>query len=314
MTPSARRVPALISQRHYAPSRNASNAPEDNPVLAAYEQRKRERAAELERNRETDIDDAEEGVHQVGTGFLAPNSIFLDPVADRPLDSTAKGVSLGHVTSPSRAQRLDPMPHRRRRWERKMAIREVKRRGRLTKTELIRRTERSYRAKSEYIKTSMKKLSPLANQIAGKSIEDAITQMQFSKKKNAIPVRNHLEQARDEAVVQRGMGLGQAEGQTGPRVIIKTKNGEKLKISDRTSLYIDQAWVNKGQYGQDKNKRARGRIDRLQLPTTAITVLLKEEATRVREHMERVARARSKKVWTQLPDRPLVEQRQYYSW
>ena len=51
---------------------------------------------------------------------------------------------------------------------------------------------------------------PLARQIAGKPIEEAIVQMRYSQKKAAGDVRRHLEFARDEAVVRRGMGLGVA--------------------------------------------------------------------------------------------------------
>ena len=195
-----------------------------------------------------------------------------------------------------------------------MAIKQVQRRGRLTKSQVIKQTERSLVSRSSLLKTSMKKLSPLANQIAGKSVEDAITQMRFSKKKPAIAVREHLEAARDSAIVDRGMGLGRAQGVTGSPTVIKTKAGERVRVKDRTAMYVAQAWVNKGPYGQDINPRARGRIDRLRLPQTSVSVLLKEDATRVREYRERVTRDQNKRLWVALPDRPVTEQRQYYCW
>lgn len=45
-----------------------------------------------------------------------------------------------------------------------------------------------------------------------------------------------------------------------------------------------------------------------------LTVVLKEEVTRVRLHKERETKAAKKKVWVQLPNRPITAQRQYYSW
>ena len=103
---------------------------------------------------------------------------------------------------------LNPRPNARSQWQRRMVMREVRRRGRLTKEQQLVRTERTSLSKSHFFKTSMKKLAPLARQIAGKPIDEAILQMRFSKKKAAIDVRKHLIQARDEAVVARGMGLG----------------------------------------------------------------------------------------------------------
>ena len=42
--------------------------------------------------------------------------------------------------------------------------------------------------------------------------------------------------------------------------------------------------------------------------------MLKEEKTRIRLHAEREQKAKDKKVWVQLPNRPITAQRQYYSW
>ena len=45
-----------------------------------------------------------------------------------------------------------------------------------------------------------------------------------------------------------------------------------------------------------------------------ISVLLKEEATRIREAEEREQKRLRKKVWVPLPDRPVTAQRQYPLW
>lgn len=47
---------------------------------------------------------------------------------------------------------------------------------------------------------------------------------------------------------------------------------------------------------------------------TDITVKLKEEATRLREHAEREKREKGKKIWVHHPDRPITTQRPYYCW
>ena len=316
--------PVSLIYRHqtYASLREPTVRPEDNPVLAAYQQRRREeeRAAEAKKRRagqdkdNEDKDELSPGTPAPQSGALAANSIFNDLSAKPSPQRAVKGSALGLPIPATRSLKLDPKPHRRRRWERKMVIRQVMRRGRLTKAQILKRTERAYVSKSDWLKTSIKKLSPLANQIMGKSVEEAIIQMRFSKKKNAIRVREHLEAARDEAIVHRGMGLGKAEGRTGNRTVIRTKKGRRLDVKDRTSIYVDQAWVNRGPYGQDRNSRARGRVDKLRLPQTSITVLLKEEATRIREHYDRKEKENNKKLWVPLPDRPIIEQRPYYSW
>jgi ribosomal protein L22 len=49
------------------------------------------------------------------------------------------------------------------------------------------------------------------NQIAGKTVEEALVQLRFSKKKVARDVWKGLKMARDEAIVARGMGLGKVQ-------------------------------------------------------------------------------------------------------
>lgn len=49
-------------------------------------------------------------------------------------------------------------------------------------------------------------------------------------------------------------------------------------------------------------------------PDAAISVVLKEEKTRIREHGDRVAKEAKRKPWVHLPNRPISAQRPYYSW
>lgn len=239
-----------------------------------------------------------------------------------------------------------------------MVIRDIRKRGRLSKTERIMRTERESVSKSDFFKTSVKKLYPLARQITGKPLAEAIVQMRFSKKKVALDVKTHLEYARDEAVVRRGMGLGlvkvQGEGEgeetdelesngseeksgAWPRMV-QDKKGKKRVVADPTAMYVDQAWVGRGTYTMSPSCRARGKTDILRHPKTSkpfvfvlqrigfwtsgtmlteylgITVVLKEEATRIRLQDEREQKRKNQRVWVPLPDRPITAQRQYPLW
>ncbi|PLN75198.1 ribosomal protein L22/L17 [Aspergillus taichungensis] len=214
---------------------------------------------------------------------------------------------------------LDPRPQARIRWERKMVIREIRHRGRLSKPQQIMRSERESLSKSHWFKTSVKKLGPLARQIAGKNIDEAMLQMRFSKKKAAKDVLEHLKHAKNVAVVRSGMGLGLAGEANEPTkpVNVVLKSGERKSITDPTSIYIAQAWVNRGPYGVDYDHRARGTINIMRPPYTSLSVVLKEEKTRIREWQDRDAKARRQRktqLWTQLPDRKISAQNQYYSW
>jgi len=260
--------------RSYATSSPKATVTADaatNPVLAQY--LKRKSAAAPASTADTD--------QLPARGDLAPSSIFSSvnslskprPAGAAPPSAPPQQQrSLEERNPTAMASFLDPSPSQRLRWERKMLIRAVHKRGRLSKTQQISRTERSLTARSEYWKTSMKKLQPLANQIAGKSIEDAIVQMDFSKKKVAARVHDHLVEARNRAIVERGMGLGEAQGTAGEPVRIRLKDGTKHRVMDRTGIYVDQAWVGKGPYGKDRESRAYGRTNILWLPQTS-TVL-----------------------------------------
>ena len=283
-------------------------------------------------------------------GDLASSSIFDADrqIAEREEEQKAvqQGVSEdtrigGEVRNPATmAAVLDPRPVARERWQRKMVIRDVKKNSRLSGPLFIKRTERESTSRSHNMKTSTKKLGMLARQIAGKTVDDAIVQMRFSKKKAAKDVLEYLEYAKNEAVVSRGMGLGAVSSAgsdaqnldeadsaltsagapqvKAPRSVeIQLKDGKRHNVVDKTKIYVEQAWVGRGPYGKAPDYRAKGRVNIMYTPWTSLSVVLKEEATRVREYEQREekrTRQREKKVWHPLPDRPIVGQRQWFSW
>ena len=215
---------------------------------------------------------------------------------------------------------LDPNPKSRNHWLKKKIAHDIRHRGRLSKSEKILRTERQAMIRSHWFETSLKKLGPLARQIAGKNIDEAIVQMQFSKKKAAKDVLGHLEHARNEAITRWGMGLTPEPGDPlapSDPITVTFKNGQRKKITNPTSIYIAQAWVNRGSFTRDQEYRARGQVNIINHPSTALGLLLKEERTRIREWKDRDAHAlrkRKAQLWSQLPDRAIYAQNQYYSW
>ncbi|KAL8695524.1 MAG: hypothetical protein Q9224_003387, partial [Gallowayella concinna] len=120
-------------------------------------------------------------------GDLAPSSIFDEGESQNKPTRGQPGQQ--QRVSPHDpavlAAALDPNPEARRRWLRNQIIRNIRNRGQLTKAQRLARTERESLCKSAFYTTSVKKLMPLARQIAGKPIEEAIVQMRFSKKKVA---------------------------------------------------------------------------------------------------------------------------------
>lgn len=164
---------------------------------------------------------------------------------------------------------IDPLPQDRMNWERDQVIEHVRNNWKISSDAHIKRTERSCVVKSLDFKTSRKKLGKLARQIAGKTIDEALLQMRFSKKRVATEVIKHLEHARNEAIVKWGMGLGKPEGRTGEPTMIRLKDGKKKMVEDKTEIYIDQAWVGRGDYEKEPEFRARGRVYILKKPYTS---------------------------------------------
>lgn len=269
-------------------------------------------------------------------GGLADNSVFARAMKDPQLEpnSKEKFARLAFRNMANVAAALNPRPKARARWQRRMVIRHVRKGGRLTREMQLARSERKHLSKSFFMKTSIKKMMMLSRQIAGKSIDEAILQMRFSKKKIAGQVLEHLVTARNEAVVMKGMGRGakvdpQKTLPVGPMVQnpsttvpepfqTPTKTLKKGKHPSTTDIYIAESWVNRGKYGKKPEYRARGRMNILRPPHTGISVLLKEEKTRLREKEEKEARAIRRRLgkgaWNQLPDRPVTRQSQHVLW
>ena len=213
--------------------------------------------------------------------------------------------------------KLDPAPAARLKFEKKMAIRDVMKNGRVTKAIKLARTERESTYQSPTLPTSVKKLTRIMHLIAGKTVEEALIQLRFSPKRIARAVRKGLMIARDQAIAERGMGLGRAQAaidaleakkareaeldtletkypaledhedineggfqtyladgtrrqaKLGQSKLIELKDGSKKRVYDDTEIYIDQAWVGKGQTGTSVEFRARGRANMLKHRTTS---------------------------------------------
>ncbi|KAI0880685.1 ribosomal protein L22 [Annulohypoxylon maeteangense] len=212
---------------------------------------------------------------------------------------------------------LDPDPRWRVRFLKKKVRQMVRDADKpLTKAQRIKLTEKEHTSMSDVLPTSTKRLMFLSRQIVGKTVDDAITQMRFSKKKMAREVKWQLELARDAAIAERGMGLGVADGKVfdKPRQI-QTKDGKWMEVKDPTNLYVDQSWVGKRMWiGQRIHFMARGRMTMMWKPSASISIVLKEEKTRLRQHDDRVEKQIKKAPWVHLPNRPVTAQRQYYSW
>lgn len=229
---------------------------------------------------------------QVRGGRIEPESIFSDEVEQAEKKTKADDEAAHEITGGLNrgkdvlARAIDPDPRSRVRWERKMVIRHVAKAtdpfSREPRLARIKRTEKELHEKSPWLGTSVKKLVHLSRQIAGKTVEDALVQMRYSKKKMAKEIAYQLELARDRAIVERGMGLGAVkvqsenaaeEGQKDERKEvqqIKTKDGKYIKIDDPTKLYVAQSWVERGPLrGYRKSPRARGRMDLIKKPSTS---------------------------------------------
>ena len=269
-------------------------------------------------------------------GSLSSTSVFGDDFLqpggeEKTIAKQAETSNLAERNYANMSRVLNPRPNARARWQRKMVIRNTRRSGRLTKEMIISRTERQALSRSHFFKTSMKKLAPLARQIAGKGIDEAILQMRFSKKKAAQDVLGHLIQAKNEAIAVKGMGINSISATPAPDSPIvtdpsiqpalpmqRTNKAPLDGVKGDTDIYVSQAWINRGPYGKELEPRARGRANILRPPHTGLSVLLKEEKTRTREKAEKdekaIRKRMGKNMWTQLPDRPIVNQSQYVLW
>ncbi|CAB4385342.1 unnamed protein product [Rhizophagus irregularis] len=142
---------------------------------------------------------------------------------------------------------------------------------------------------------SPRKLRFLANQIAGKPINEAITQMEFSPKKASKKIMNSLITARDHAW--------------------------RYKAMESDKCYIEQAWVGKGGYRKKPNFGARGRFSLLQIKNAHMKYIVKEKEPI--EEVEGIGKKRKlkgfnyekKKVWTPLiENKPIYNPTRFYNW
>lgn len=213
------------------------------------------------------------------------DNIFQDEIESKPTENKdAISAQAEEKTRENTAMVTDPDPRARVRWQRRKVIQMVRKNGQLTREERINMSERQHLHKSEFMATSVKKLVMLSRQIAGKSVDDAITQMKWSKKKFAAEVKYYLEEARDLAIAQRGMGLGEANGEVlaSPKKI-QTLDGKWLEIKDPSRIYVAQSWVGRGPWrGKEIDYKGRGRMGIIQHPSTSKLIQLKEEVYRVK--------------------------------
>jgi ribosomal protein L22 len=189
------------------------------------------------------------------------------------------------------AQRLDPVPEHRRRYERRTVIKDVTKHHRVTKAIKLARTERQLRWRSRDLPGSTKKMTRIMHLIVGKTVEEALVQLRFSPKRIARDVLKGLQIARDEAMTRHGMGLGASASPLTPESsqpyladgsnirpwkkgqLIELKDGTKKRVHDPSEMYIDQAWVGKGTESRSPEFRARGRINMLTHRSSSMSVV-----------------------------------------
>ncbi|KAG5519086.1 hypothetical protein PMAC_002172 [Pneumocystis sp. 'macacae'] len=128
------------------------------------------------------------------------------------------------------------------------------------------------------MKTSPKKLTKIAKQIAGKKLKDAILQMDFSKKKAAKNVAESLKNARIRAI-----------------------NNEL----DENTLFVDQALVGKGIYIKQPWFRGRGRMSIRRRPRAHIRMIIKDITALEQRKKKAQTRQKHKAVWVQIPNKPI---------
>ncbi|KAG6861608.1 hypothetical protein C0995_014515 [Termitomyces sp. Mi166 len=119
----------------------------------------------------------------------------------------------------------------------------------------------SHKYSTANFKISHRKLNMLGRQIAGKPIDFAILQMQFSEKRASTRIMNMLATARDHAVRYK-----------------------KLKES---KLVVAEAWVSKGPKGARRiEPRGRGHMGVQTHPNSKLSVILKEGKTVEEKRLE----------------------------
>ena len=109
----------------------------------------------------------------------------------------------------------------------------------------------SSKAIGKMIRISPYKLNLEAKSIRGKKVDDALSYLEFSKKRISNTVRDILESA-----------------------IANAENNHDLDID---KLYVDEAFVGKNMVMKRWRARARGRAAKILKPFSQLTIVLKEQ-------------------------------------
>ena len=109
----------------------------------------------------------------------------------------------------------------------------------------------SSKAIGKMIRISPYKLNLEAKSIRGKKVDDALSYLEFSKKRISNTVRDILESA-----------------------IANAENNHALDID---KLYVDEAFVGKNMVMKRWRARARGRAAKILKPFSQLTIVLKEK-------------------------------------
>ena len=107
------------------------------------------------------------------------------------------------------------------------------------------------RAIGKMIRISPYKLNLEAKSIRGKNVDDALSYLEFSKKRISNTVKDTLESA-----------------------IANAENNHALDID---KLYVDEAFVGKNMVMKRWRARARGRAAKILKPFSQLTIILKEQ-------------------------------------
>ncbi|CAG8594453.1 1928_t:CDS:2 [Ambispora leptoticha] len=139
---------------------------------------------------------------------------------------------------------------------------------------------------------SPRKLTFLARQVAGKNLDEAIKQMEFSPKKASKKIMNSLITARDHAW--------------------------RYKMMEPRRLYIEQAWVGKGVYRKRINYHSRGRFSLLKIKKAHMKYIIKEGREDGSAKPKKDVRARNLKLGRyfkpEKEDKPIYNPPTYYNW
>ena len=112
-------------------------------------------------------------------------------------------------------------------------------------------SKQSSKAIGKMIRISPYKLNLEAKSIRGKKVDDALSYLEFSKKRISNTVRDILESA-----------------------IANAENNHALDID---KLYVDEAFVGKNMVMKRWRARARGRAAKILKPFSQLTIVLKEK-------------------------------------